>query len=68
MATLTEQIREAANGSGLSQAELREATGIDRGALSRFLAGRDALGRESLDRLAAALGLELRAVRKRKGR
>jgi DNA-binding Xre family transcriptional regulator len=56
---LVDQIREALRNSGQSLGELEQATGVDRGSLSRFLRGKRDLRGSVLDRLCRALNLRL---------
>lgn len=55
--TVTEAVRRAVEKSGALQIQICEATGIDKAALSRFMAGRTSLTLTSVDRLAEVLGL-----------
>jgi transcriptional regulator with XRE-family HTH domain len=61
-ATLRRTIRE----SGLSRYAIAVRSGLDQGALSRFVTGKCGLTLDSADKLADALDLELRPRRKRK--
>jgi hypothetical protein len=64
--TVTETIRGQVKSrirAGSTAREIAGSSGVDPAVLSRFLAGADAKGR-NLDRLAAALGLEVRPVRR----
>jgi len=56
---LSDQIRAAVDGSGLSRRQICRATGIDEGAMSRFMAGRVGLSLATLDRLADVLRLRV---------
>ncbi len=56
---LSDQIRDAVRKSDLSRYEIWKATGIDQGALSRFVAGKAGMSFVSLDRLADLLGLNI---------
>lgn len=55
--SLVDQIRRHAERSDLSRAEICKRTGIDKAALSRFISGERGLSIESLNALAACLGL-----------
>ena len=67
--SIAEQLRRAVNASGLSRAELCRRAGMDQGYMSRVMSGRQPIGAATLNRLADALGLELRPTRRasRKG-
>jgi plasmid maintenance system antidote protein VapI len=62
--TISEQLRAAIQDSGLSHNELAKATGVNQPSISRFVSGDRGLGSESIDKLAAYLGLELRQASK----
>ena len=62
---LTQQIRSAVDASGLSRYAICKATGIDKGHMSRFMAGKCWLSAETLDALAELLKLEIVAAGKR---
>ncbi|MBX3401877.1 MAG: helix-turn-helix transcriptional regulator [Phycisphaeraceae bacterium] len=71
MKTLTppsRTLREALENCGQTRAEVSRQTGIDQAVLSRFVRGECALHSDNADKLAAYLGLELRPVRRVKGR
>lgn len=57
--SITDQIRDAIRESGLTQAQIAAASGVSQRAISDLLRGRD-VKTTSLDRLAIALGAELR--------
>lgn len=57
--SISQALREAAKKSGLSLAQIKAATGIDRGEMSRFLAGKVGLGQKNLEALADLFGLSL---------
>jgi hypothetical protein len=59
---VSEQLREAVETCGLSRYRIWKETGITQSTLSRFVRGHAALDLESVDALAAFLGLELRAA------
>jgi hypothetical protein len=67
MATVCETLKAAirANGSGYAAAK---ASGVNVSAVLRFLNGERDLKGQSIDKLCAALGLELKPVKKTKGR
>ena len=54
---LSDQVRDAVDGSGLSRYAICKAIGFNQGAMSRFMAGKGGLSLEVLDRLAALIGL-----------
>ena len=62
---LSETIRAAMRDDGRTLNVLGAAAGIDRGRLSRFLRGQRELTLPAASKLCAALGLELRPVRRR---
>jgi transcriptional regulator with XRE-family HTH domain len=69
--TITESVRRLLRESGQSQYEICLTAGVDKGALSRFMAGQRGLSLATLDRLAEAMGWGLvatspRASRKKK--
>jgi len=64
---LTDQIRRAVDQSGQSRYQLCKALGIYQSSMSRFMHG-GGLSSETLDKLAALLGLEVKARKKLKGR
>jgi transcriptional regulator with XRE-family HTH domain len=69
--SLTDQLREAIAQSGMTQKDICAAAKIDPALMCRFMAGRSGFSVDSLDRLAAALGLSLtrtKRARARKGR
>jgi DNA transposition AAA+ family ATPase len=57
--TLTDQLRRAVDESGMGRNALARAAGIDKAAMSRFMAGKVGLLQSNLDALAAVLGLQL---------
>ena len=63
---LTDGLRRAITGSGLSFKRLEKETGVLRQSLMKFVRGEQSLRLDAADRLAAYFGLELRP--KRKGR
>lgn len=60
--SITDQIRDAIRESGLTQSQIATASGVSQRAISDLLRGRDVKA-TSLDRLAAALGAELKLPR-----
>lgn len=64
---VSEQMRLAIDASPESRYAICKGTGIDQGQFSKFMAGKLGLSLNALDALCAYLGLELRAVRRRKG-
>lgn len=67
---LADTLRELIAKSDESRNAIAEATGIDRGNLSRFMNGKGGLSIEAIDALMDYFGLELKhkATRRRKGR
>jgi plasmid maintenance system antidote protein VapI len=61
---LTEQLRKAIEGCGVSRYRIAKETGVRAETLCRFVNGQRGLTMEALDTLAQYLGLELRPVRK----
>ena len=57
---VSEQLRQAIRDSGLSLYGLGRQSGVNDGALSRFMRGERDLTTRSVDRLCKSLGLELR--------
>jgi DNA transposition AAA+ family ATPase len=69
--SLSDELRQAVERSGLSRYSIWQQTGIDQGSLSKFMDGERGLGMESIDRLADLLGLHIVAKpepRRSKGR
>ncbi len=56
---LSEQLRAAVDSSDWSRQEICDRMGIDKAALSRFMAGKSGLRLANLDALATLLNLEL---------
>jgi transcriptional regulator with XRE-family HTH domain len=56
---LSEQIRAAVAGSGLSRYRIAKEIGVSQALLSKFMHGKRGLSMEVLDRLGALLGLEI---------
>lgn len=57
--SLSDELRQAVERSGLSRYSICQQTGIDQGSMSKFLAGERGLGIESIDKLAELLGLHI---------
>lgn len=71
MAKLTEQLREAIDGSGMSRYAVAKAIGLDQSTLSRFMSGKAGLALDTVDKLGELLALKLvvtTKVEKGKGR
>jgi hypothetical protein len=69
--SLSDELRQAVERSGLSRYSIWQQTGIDQGSLSKFMDGERGLGMESIDKLADLLGLHIVAKpepRRTKGR
>ncbi len=62
----SDQLRQAIERSGLSHYAIGKAAGIDKGNLSRFMAGNVGLSLESIDKIVAVLRLKLVAESPRK--
>jgi len=63
--TLTDEIREAIDGCGMSRYRLCQELGIPQSTLSRFMNRKAGLAMATLDRIAALLDLHLAVPRKR---
>ena len=61
----SDQLRQAIVDSDIRPSEICKRTGIDKGALSHYLAGHRGMSLESIDRVVALLDLELVSRRKR---
>lgn len=59
--SLSDQLRQAVKASGMLPSEVADGAGIARSVLVRFMAGETEMRTGNVDRLAAFLGLELRA-------
>lgn len=57
--SISDQLRQAMSESGLSAYRLAAESGVNVAAVLRFMSGERSLRLESVDRLAAVLGLEL---------
>lgn len=63
---LTEQIRKAIDGSGMTRYAIGKATGIDQATLSRFMSGKAGLSLPNLDKIGQLLRLQLTSAPTRK--
>ncbi len=61
---LTDQLRKIINESGMSRYAICKATGTDQGSMSRFMAGKSWLSRQSIDRIGELLGLSIVTAKK----
>lgn len=59
MKMMSQQIRDAVNGSTMSRYRIAILSGVDHGQFSRFMAAKRGLGQGALDRLVAVLNMEL---------
>jgi hypothetical protein len=69
--SLSDELRQAIERSGVSRYSIWQQTGIDQGSLSKFMDGERGLGMESIDQIAELLGLHIVAKpesRRSKGR
>ena len=69
--SLSDELRQAVERSGLSRYAIWQAVGIDQASMSKFMAGERGLTLESIDKLAELLGLHIVAdaeQRRPKGR
>jgi hypothetical protein len=57
--SLSDELRQAVERSGVSRYSIWQQTGIDQGSLSKFMDGERGLGMESIDKLAELLGLHI---------
>lgn len=57
--TLSDELRDAVEQSGLTRYAIWQETGIDQGTMSKFMAGNRGLSIESIDKLADLLGLHI---------
>jgi transcriptional regulator with XRE-family HTH domain len=60
----SDQLRQAIERSGLSRYAIGKATGIDKGTMSRFMAGHVGLSLESIEKIVDVLDLRLEARKK----
>ena len=65
---IEEQLRRAILSAGMSRYAISKLSGVSEGQISHFVNLKRSLTMETGAKLAAALGLELRPVRKRKSR
>jgi len=61
---IEEQLRQAILTAGVSRYALSKASGVSQGVLSRFVHGERTVTMDTAARIAAALGLELRPVKR----
>ena len=59
MPKLTDQLRAAIDASGLSRYAICKAIGLDQATMSKFMAGKQGLALDTVDRLGELLGLKL---------
>lgn len=64
MVKLTDQLRDAIDGSGMSRYAVAKAIGLDQATLSRFMSRKAGLSLDTVDKLGEFLGLELVVTRK----
>jgi plasmid maintenance system antidote protein VapI len=64
--SLSDELRQAVERSGLSRYAIWQAVGIDQGSMSKFVAGERGLTLESIDKLAELLGLHIVADTERR--
>ena len=57
--SLSDELRQAIERSGVSRYSIWQQTGIDQGSLSKFMDGERGLGMESIDQIAELLGLHI---------
>lgn len=63
--SIVKTLREAIEGSDLNITQIGELSGVDKAQISRFVNEKRTLTLESAERIAEALGLELKAKKKR---
>ena len=66
--SLSDELRQAIERSGVSRYSIWQQTGIDQGSLSKFMDGERGLGIESIDKLADLLGLHICAADAKRSR
>jgi transcriptional regulator with XRE-family HTH domain len=66
MMTFADQVRRAIRDSGLNQNQVATATGLTRGALSRFMAGNRDMNLRTLDKIAPVIGVQPLIVKRPK--
>ena len=59
MMDMSDQVRQAIRNCGMTQYAIAKATGITKGALSRFMAGERDMNLRTLQRIAPAIGVSL---------
>jgi plasmid maintenance system antidote protein VapI len=64
--TFTDQLRRAIIDSGMTRYRISQETGVAESVLSRFVRGQQGLTSDSIDRLMACLGLEIRPRRRKR--
>ena len=64
--SLSDELRQAVERSGVSRYSIWQQAGIDQGSLSKFMDGERGLGMESIDKLADLLGLHIVAKPERR--
>ena len=64
--TLSDEVRQAIDDSGLTRYRIAQDTGIDQAALSKFYNGQRGITSDTLDRLGEYLGLRIVMDRKTK--
>lgn len=62
--TISDQVRQAIDASGLTRYEIAKRAGIDQSALSKFYHGQRGITTETLDKIAKVLGLRITIDRK----
>jgi DNA transposition AAA+ family ATPase len=66
--SLSDELRQAIERSGMSRYSIWQQTGIDQGSLSKFMDGERGLSIESIDKLADLLGLHICAADAKRSR
>jgi hypothetical protein len=66
--SMTDVLKKAIADSGLPHLTIEQKTGVPRASIMRFMRGEQSLRLDMADRLAAFFGLELRPVRRPKGK
>jgi plasmid maintenance system antidote protein VapI len=64
MDKLSDQLRAAVDGSGMSRYAVAKAIDLDQATLSRFMSGKAGLSVGTIDKLGELLGLQLKTVTK----
>ncbi len=65
---MSDQVRDAIDGCGLTRYAVARATGVTEGALSRFMSGERDMTLRTLGRIAPVIGVSLRTKRPRRQR